>query len=79
MQINLEDLLTQLRSQVVQITFTKADGSTRVMNATLQEQYLPETQSTISGSGSTQVVKVWDTDINEWRSVRLDRVQDIQL
>lgn len=51
MQVEILPLLEQLRSQVVQITFNKADGSMRVMNATLQSEHLPETQSATSGSG----------------------------
>ena len=40
---NRKWLLANLEESVVEVTFIKKDGTERVMNCTLQEDYLPET------------------------------------
>ena len=60
------------------VVFTKKDGSEREMHCTLAESLIPkdkqpksqETGSQTSGSA----VRVFDTDLNEWRSFRWDSV-----
>lgn len=74
-------LLESLRSQEVQITFTKADGSTRIMRATLQSDLLPNTNAADRSNSEPNplVLKVWDLDKSAWRSVRVDRIQEFKL
>lgn len=73
-QVNLTELL---RSSIVEVTFTKVDGTERVMRCTLQPQYLPES---IEKEGvkvrNPDVQSVWDIDINAWRSFRFDSVKE---
>ena len=73
-QVNLTELL---RSGIVEVTFTKVDGTERVMRCTLQQQYLPES---IEKEGvkvrNPDVQSVWDIDINAWRSFRFDSVKE---
>ena len=73
-QVNLTELL---RSSIVEVTFTKVDGTERVMRCTLQPQYLPES---IEKEGvkvrNADVQSVWDIDINAWRSFRFDSVKE---
>ena len=73
-QVNLTELL---RSGIVEVTFTKVDGTERVMRCTLQPQYLPES---IEKEGvkvrNPDVQSVWDIDINAWRSFRFDSVKE---
>lgn len=79
-----EHVLNQLRSnqQGVRVTFTKKDGSERKMLCTLIEGSIPsdkrpktETDSQTSGSA----VRVFDTEVNEWRSFRWDSVTKVEL
>ena len=73
-QVNLTELL---RSNVIEVKFTKVDGTERVMRCTLQPQYLPES---IEKEGvkvrNPDVQSVWDIDINAWRSFRFDSVKE---
>lgn len=74
-------LLESLRSQAVQITFTKADGTTRIMRATLQAELLPNVHAAERSNRepNPQVLKVWDLEKSAWRSVRVDRIQEFKL
>ena len=73
-QVNLTELL---RTGIVEVKFTKVDGTERVMRCTLQPQYLPES---IEKEGvkvrNPDVQSVWDIDINAWRSFRFDSVKE---
>jgi hypothetical protein len=59
----------------VKITFTKKDGTERVMNCTLSESVLParEPDSEVKPH-SPDVQPVWDVDAGGWRSFRWDSV-----
>lgn len=70
---NTTNLETLLREHVVEVTFTKANGETRVMNATLMEDRLPETVGGNS-TANDEVITVVDTDLGEWRRFRKDSV-----
>ena len=71
--------LTKLLAEyVVEVTFTKKDGTERVMNCTLIEDYLPET----TGSGraaNSDALAVFDTDVEDWRSFRWDSVKSVKV
>lgn len=76
----LQLLREALHTHVVQVNFIKADGSMRVMQATLRESDLPTQTETISPRvSSSQVCKVWDLDKQAWRSFRTDQVQSWQI
>jgi len=65
-----------LNDGIVRLTFVKKDGTIREMNASTRGDLVAET----SGKGkhtSENVVRVTDTDINEWRSVRYDSIKEI--
>jgi hypothetical protein len=71
-------LAGMLEQSVVEVTFTKKDGTERVMNCTLQEDYLPET----TGAGrpaSSDALAVFDVDADGWRSFRWDSVKAVKL
>lgn len=68
-----------LKNSVATVTFTKVDGSERRMRCTLQDQYLPEQfrgKGTILTEGGN-VIRVYDLDLSEWRSFRVDSVTGI--
>lgn len=74
------NLLTELNTRVVSVTFTKADGTVRSMNCTLQSGTVPvvEHRETKDSTALPETLVVWDTDKNAWRSFRLDRLTNVQ-
>lgn len=79
-----EHVLNNLRTnqQGVLVTFTKKDGSERKMQCTLVEGNIPadkrpktETASQTTGSA----VRVFDTEVSEWRSFRWDSVVKVEI
>lgn len=75
-----------LREGVVKVTFVKANGDERIMNATLDARLLPVKPPTagerILSSIATinpNAVRVYDVDINAWRSFRYDSVKEIKV
>ena len=72
-------LLGLLRSEVVEITFTKKDGSERIMKCTLMESKIP---SEIMPKGTEkakndEVLPVFDIENDGWRSFRWDSIRQI--
>jgi len=67
-----------LREQKATIEFTKATGETRVMTCTLSESVIPKTDKTSERKPNPDVCVVWDTEKNEWRSFRWDRMTRIE-
>lgn len=60
-----------LKETVVKITFTKKDGTERVMNCTLDPKVLPlvETHKPKSEQDkSKDYIAVYDTEVKAWRS-----------
>lgn len=58
------------------VTFTKKDGSTRIMNCTTQQGVIPATSASRDVAG---VQTVYDLDVNEWRSFRWDSVKSAEV
>lgn len=82
MILSKEELLNSLRNRTVRVTFTKVDGTTRVMNATLNKEFIEEKNLVPKGGLLEQktedtVIKVVDTDINEWRSIKFDNIIEV--
>jgi hypothetical protein len=71
-------LLANLEESIVEVTFTKKDGTDRVMNCTLIEDYLPETAG-VGRAASLDAVSVYDVDKEDWRSFRWDSVKAVKL
>jgi hypothetical protein len=67
-----------LEQSVVEVTFTKKDGTERVMNCTLMEDYLPETTGAGRSAGS-DALAVFDVDADGWRSFRWDSIKAVKL
>ena len=70
-----EEILKSLREGVCEVTFTKVNGERRVMPCTLREDLLPastkETTFRVLKDRETDVISVWCTDANGWRSFKL--------
>jgi len=70
-----------LQERVVGVTFTKKDGTERVMQATLNGDYIPDmTNTEISANSrrkSDEALAVWDVEAEGWRSFRWDSVKSV--
>lgn len=64
----------------VEVVFEKADGSERIMNCTLNEEYLEDQFLDLAPVNKTkprskETITVFDTDIDDWRSFRFDKIK----
>ncbi len=64
----------------VKITFTKVDGTERVMLCTLKEdKVVPyEKKTDRVREENPDVLRVWDLEKNEWRGFRLDSIRSVE-
>jgi hypothetical protein len=75
-----DTLVESLKKDVLTINFTKVNGEERVMNCTLHETLLPEAITSDSEKKENlDVIAVWDTDKDAWRSFRVDSVNYIKI
>lgn len=71
-----------LRLGVRKVTFTKADGSTRIMRCTLMSHLLPPLKGGGTHSETSKKVgfiSVWDMDKEAWRGFFADTVQEFEV
>lgn len=77
-QLITKDELRQLiyKAGVVNITFTKSDGTERVLKATLHpEVVVPYEKKTARvKKDNPDVMAVWDMEAGSWRSVNVNRI-----
>jgi hypothetical protein len=68
------------RAGVIDITFTKKDGTFREMRCTLHESYLPPLMgdTETKTKDNPDVLAVWDIEVKGWRSFRLDSLMVIE-
>jgi hypothetical protein len=74
-------LVECLHSDVCEVVFTKTDGTERRMNCTLKTSLLPEGSRALLSEESKKnpnVIPVWDTDSNSWKSFRIDSVSSFR-
>ena len=70
-----------LRAGVATVSFTKLDGTERTMRCTLKDDFLPEQyrgklfRSLTEGENT---LRVYDLDLSEWRSFRIDSVVGVR-
>jgi len=78
----LRDFVTPLLHEgKVTVEFTKVNGDKRVMECTLKEDLLPQVEVTTTSKKkpNPEVMSVWATDVNGWRSFRLDSVNSVSI
>lgn len=73
------ELYNILRKNLVEIKFTKKDGSQRILLGTLREDYLPQKAEVSVEKESTRkrsanVISVWDVENEGFRSIRNDSI-----
>jgi hypothetical protein len=78
------DYLTLLRDNICVVTFTKRDGTERVMRCTLKSDLLP---APVATKPTTEVkvrktnpdtLAVWDLDKNAWRGFSVEQIKEIK-
>lgn len=76
-----ELLLDELHAGIVEVTFKKVDGTSRVMNCTLSQDIVPATEnaSTKTKAKSLELQAVYDTDNKAWRSFRWRFITSVRL
>jgi|SaaInl0LU_22_DNA_1037365.scaffolds.fasta_scaffold14093_3 hypothetical protein len=72
-----DQIREELSLGVIEVTFTKADGSVRVMKCTMEEGKYPKPEAGKERKGNDDICIVWDVDVQDWRTFRWDRVQSV--
>jgi hypothetical protein len=72
-----EEIVAKLKTSVCEITFEKADGSTRTMFGTLLDEHIPEVQNPRSGSFQ-DCITVYDLEENSWRAFKPSKLISIE-
>jgi WYL domain-containing protein len=84
MKYERQSILNDLKMNIMEVTFTKADGTRRVMHCTLMPEYLPKgsdlqhLEEEHAKRENKDVVVCWDLKEHGWRSFRVDRVDYVQ-
>jgi len=80
-----ESIVSDLRKNVLEVTFTKVNGEERVMRCTLDPRYMPPRMESDNvqeankyNRDNPDVIAVWDIKNNGWRSFRVDSVSYVQ-
>lgn len=85
MSFDRNAILSDLRDNVVEVSFTKVDGTNRLMRCTLMKRHLPEnyveeeTQEKSFHDKNPDVIAAWDVQKGGWRSFRIDSIQYVQI
>ena len=78
-----QELVDILSQGVCELTFTKVDGTERTMPCTLNPELLPKVDLTeekrVPRKLNIDTLRVFVTDINEWRSFRIANFKTIKL
>lgn len=81
-QQSIEIVKNHLAEDIIIVTFTKADGSERVMKCTTNPEFVPEEHTPKGDSTralSDEVCRVFDVENQAWRSFRWDSVLEVTL
>lgn len=76
-----EQIVQDLKSGTVVVTFNKVNGDKRVMTCTLHESVIPtpvasDSEINRNREPNEQVQVVWDVNADGWRSFRWDKVTE---
>ena len=76
-------LIDTLRSGIHTVTFKKIDGTERTMPCTLDESIIPPpvdtvTEKKVPRNINPETLRVFVTDIQQWRSFRVENLISIQ-
>ena len=81
MILTRNEIVEALKAHKCVVKFTKINGEVREMPCTLREDIVPkyEHKTERSKEPNEKVLSVWCTDVNAWRSFRVDSVQELRL
>lgn len=74
-KIDRNTLIEILKVNTPTVTFIKKNGSERVMRCTLREDLIP---AVFVDDANKEVVSVYDLDVKDWRSFRMDSIKTVQ-
>lgn len=80
-----DQILNDLRENVIEVIFTKVNGEKRTMHCTLRRDFLPETYKSDESeekefhNTNPEALAVWDVQNRGWRSFRIDSVEYAQI
>ena len=79
--LSKEFFATALRTNDANITFTKKDGTKRVMRCTLREGIaIPHEKKTDRVKEQVDhILPVWDLDAEAWRSINIETIELVEL
>ena len=78
--VSLKAQLTEaLANGPATVTFTKKDGSERVMKCTTNEALTPAISGTSTRAVNPNVLPVYDIEAQDWRSFRWDSVKSVEV
>jgi len=70
---NRNTLLEMLRNRIVEVTFHKQNGTTRLLRATLRSDLIP-TPKKKKAASNAKLITAWDLDAEGWRSFHPETV-----
>lgn len=70
-------LVKYLLNGEAKITFTKSDGSNRIIFATLKESEIPAAEGKLGGDDKDHVI-VWGINEKGWRTIIMSKIQKIE-
>jgi hypothetical protein len=73
--MTIDELRELLRNDIVNVVFTKKDGSLREMVCTTMKGHMPD----VSGTSvpKDNIVTVWDCEHGDWRSFKFDSIKSV--
>lgn len=82
-KVDMHSVFKQLLTAgTLQVTFTKKDGTERVMKCTTALDLIPEDKQPKGESDikeNTEVVRAFDIENNGWRAFRIDSIKNFAL
>lgn len=85
MMYQRDQLLNDLRENIIEVVFMKANGDKRTMHCTLRKEFLPESYSNDEGEekefhkSNPDTLAVWDVQNRGWRSFRINSIEYAQI
>lgn len=77
-----EEIKVALREGVVNVTFTKTDGTERTMRCTLLSDLIPADEQQVKKDNerkfTDEAIRVWDSEKQAWRAFRWNSVKKVE-
>jgi hypothetical protein len=70
-----ENLLSWLKEGIVEVSFNKKDGSSRLMKCTLAEDLVQPPKGKETRKKKEGLLSVWSIDDSGWRSFYIDSIK----